>query len=577
MNKYFTQLLLGFTILFGVDYQTQIQPIFSQYCTGCHPNAGGLSLTTYDNVMDGGNSGMVIAVYNHSESDLWQRINSGIMPPGGNDLSQAQVNLIGQWINEGALPYEVNETDLDYDSEIEPIFQTSCSSGYCHGGDAGGLTLLTYDELMEGGSHGEVVIPGNGSGSNLIKKLSAAPPFGNQMPSGMAPLSPLIIHKIYTWINEGANPSGPSEIEIVIDHNQNWNLVGLPLIVENPSQLSVYPESIENTLYEFNLGYEQAQEFEIGRGYWIRFAEASSSTVSGFPIESVTIQLNEGWNLIAGTSFPSPPIYDPNEILVEGTLYEFNNGYVQASFLEPGAGYWVRASESGEVILGVSFNSFPENDAFIFKIEDSNLKNKLFFNDIPIYFGSVNIESELMKYSLPPKPPFGAYDVRFADDMRLSQNGGQIEIQSSEELITVKSELKTFINWTLINDKTGETYSLQDNHTFVISSVDVLQLVKIQDEPMPYHFSLHQNFPNPFNPSTIIKFDIAREGPVSLFIYDTQGQLTKKLIEEKYKAGQYSVEWDGKNLFGSPVPSGVYIYKLKTVHNSVSKKMTLLR
>jgi len=92
----------------SVDYSTQIQPIFNSSCTNCHGGAGGLNLSTYDNVMNGGNSGDAVIPYDHSNSLLWQYVNSGFMPLGNNDLTNTQVNLIAQWIDEGALsePYE---------------------------------------------------------------------------------------------------------------------------------------------------------------------------------------------------------------------------------------------------------------------------------------------------------------------------------------------------------------------------------------------------------------------------------------------------------------------------------------
>ena len=85
-----------------VDYNSQIQPIFNNHCINCHGNMGGLNLTSYDNLMQGGLSGDEVIPYDYESSELWQRINSGQMPPGNNDLSDTQVNLIAQWINEGA-------------------------------------------------------------------------------------------------------------------------------------------------------------------------------------------------------------------------------------------------------------------------------------------------------------------------------------------------------------------------------------------------------------------------------------------------------------------------------------------
>ena len=85
-----------------VDYQTQIQPIFNENCTNCHGSSGGLALANYDQLMSGGNSGDLVIPGDYQNSILWQRIDSGEMPPGGN-ISNAQLELIETWIMEGAL------------------------------------------------------------------------------------------------------------------------------------------------------------------------------------------------------------------------------------------------------------------------------------------------------------------------------------------------------------------------------------------------------------------------------------------------------------------------------------------
>jgi predicted extracellular nuclease len=104
-------------MLFGqVDYESQIQTIFNSNCTSCHTGNynGGLDLTSYDNVMAGGTSGAVIVPSDHGNSILWQKVNSGVMPPGTNpDLNTSEVSLIADWIDEGALETPaVDVTDL---------------------------------------------------------------------------------------------------------------------------------------------------------------------------------------------------------------------------------------------------------------------------------------------------------------------------------------------------------------------------------------------------------------------------------------------------------------------------------
>ena len=90
-----------------VDYDSQIQPIFDDHCTMCHGNAGGLNLESYDNTLDGGNNGYVVVPGDHVSSELYIRItlpssSDEDMPPQGS-LSQDEIDLIAQWIDEGIL------------------------------------------------------------------------------------------------------------------------------------------------------------------------------------------------------------------------------------------------------------------------------------------------------------------------------------------------------------------------------------------------------------------------------------------------------------------------------------------
>lgn len=96
-----------------VDYQTEIQPIFYDKCSGCHTSggsSGGLDLTSYSTLMAGGNSGSSIVPGNHQNSLLWKRINDGSMPPSSNNVMPSKIELVKQWINEGALanPSSIN-------------------------------------------------------------------------------------------------------------------------------------------------------------------------------------------------------------------------------------------------------------------------------------------------------------------------------------------------------------------------------------------------------------------------------------------------------------------------------------
>ncbi len=96
--------------------------------------------------------------------------------------------------------------------------------------------------------------------------------------------------------------------------------------------------------------------------------------------------------------------------------------------------------------------------------------------------------------------------------------------------------------------------------------------VNLNNASVPKDFNLYQNFPNPFNPSTSIKFDIPNSGNVSLKIYDQRGIEVNSVIEGFKNAGSYEVSFNASDL-----PSGVYFYKLSTKENTIAKKMLLVK
>jgi len=89
--------------------------------------------------------------------------------------------------------------------------------------------------------------------------------------------------------------------------------------------------------------------------------------------------------------------------------------------------------------------------------------------------------------------------------------------------------------------------------------------------------TLHQNVPNPFNPSTTISFTLPERARVTLSIYDVQGRLVRTLIDEVVGEGLEERSWDGKDASGNQVGSGVYFYRLTAGDKTLMKKMVMLR
>ena len=135
----------------------------------------------------------------------------------------------------------------------------------------------------------------------------------------------------------------------------------------------------------------------------------------------------------------------------------------------------------------------------------------------------------------------------------------------------------------------GETLSgnkvelLNVSEDYQINSIIVSNIISNPMEinkadAIPRTFTLNQNFPNPFNPSTNIDFILGQEELISLNIYDINGRFVHSLTENTlFPSGHHNIVWNGKNSSGSQVPSGIYFYKLTGNTQTITKKMVLMK
>jgi hypothetical protein len=89
---------------------------------------------------------------------------------------------------------------------------------------------------------------------------------------------------------------------------------------------------------------------------------------------------------------------------------------------------------------------------------------------------------------------------------------------------------------------------------------------------LPTTYCLYNAYPNPFNPTTAIVYDITKSSEVKLNVYDTQGRIVRILVDKKQDAGTYKIIFNASQL-----PSGVYFYTLRTNNYSNTKKMILIK
>jgi hypothetical protein len=97
-------------------------------------------------------------------------------------------------------------------------------------------------------------------------------------------------------------------------------------------------------------------------------------------------------------------------------------------------------------------------------------------------------------------------------------------------------------------------------------------------EFIPTEYALGQNYPNPFNPSTTIRFDLPKEGVVTMEIFNVLGVRVRSLVSGvTFNAGTFMITWDGRDDRGQVVPSGIYLYRISTGDFHAAKRMTLLK
>lgn len=101
----------------------------------------------------------------------------------------------------------------------------------------------------------------------------------------------------------------------------------------------------------------------------------------------------------------------------------------------------------------------------------------------------------------------------------------------------------------------------------------------IADQPggIPGDYALLPNYPNPFNPSTTVRYSLPKATEVRIVIYNILGQRVRRLVDEHRNAGVHQIQWDGRNDSGGQAASGIYFYRMETSDFSISRKMLLVR
>jgi len=365
-------------------------------------------------------------------------------------------------------------------------------------------------------------------------------------------------------------------------YRKGWNIAGLPIESTGISYDQLFTNSTQIPFSYVENSYKESTELIPSLGYWLHLSDSETVDFIGEPIANLTINLQEGWNLVSGIGYSLPEVaVQDDENIINSGWYGFDGAYFTAVDIEPGYGYWVRASEAGTVTLEHTTSKMladakqplqlfaPEEQFYSlhFISETDTLQT--------LYFGAELPEDiSVTVFAMPPIPPSQAFDARFTGvGSRLAENTApQISLQPGVREVEIHLQtpaMASMESWEIIQlTKDGRSMDRQiirDGETIALHSPEITHIElmpkdgQLTEEPdLPNKFALEQNYPNPFNPTTVISFQLPQQSYVRLEIFDVMGRRIAQLANETMEAGVHQVSFDATDL-----ASGMYMYRLQ--------------
>ncbi len=402
-----------------------------------------------------------------------------------------------------------------------------------------------------------------------------------------------------------------SYTSVIYHITDSWNMISVPLIVDDYRKTTLFPNAVSSA-FCYTGTYELRDTLLNGTGYWLKYSAAETSSVSGTSYMLDTIDVIDRWNMIGSLSYPvlTSDIEAVPPMTFSTGFYGYDGTYIEVDTLMPGKAYWIKTSEAGEIIIKTGSLLFAKNvptaamipdakaDRKISALADKSGMNVLTVEDAEgrtsnLYFTGEKLDIDLGKFELPPLPPDGIYDIRFASHRSVESfdykktdpiQKFRILLNGMTYPVTLRWEIgnreNNYALEVITEDGKTTAVPLKSTNTLTLSTVNLKTVKLIMERgsgaELPAVFALHQNYPNPFNPATIIKYDLPADAKVNLTVYNLLGQTVEELVDETQNAGFRSFEWNAGNY-----PSGVYYYRLSAHGNKVSfsdvKKLMIIK
>lgn len=381
-----------------------------------------------------------------------------------------------------------------------------------------------------------------------------------------------------------------STITRSITTEDGWNLVSVPVQVENPAFGTVFPACTTGFIFEPGTGYQPVDEEEsipVGRGVFAQ-CQTDTTTVTGPPAPPA-VSVGAGWQIIgvfedtiavdAVTSAPA------NLIVSNFFAMSPTEGYESVTTLHPGNAYWVKTAGPGT--LHFSGGSGPPPSAVTASRAAGADKEdtRLVFTDARGQRATLafkgNRGTESPPVELPPTPPADIFSVRLAND----QVAAGLPLRTSGNRPSVRSEVlmqgASFpVTVRMQAEQEDQIITLRLDHRNVTLSrsqpaADLsieTQTFSVEATTRPLSFSLGKPRPNPVRVHAQLQYRLPELSEVLIDLYDVLGRRVARLVDQQKQAGTYPLQIDTGSL-----SSGIYFIRMSAGSFQDTRRIRVVR